>query len=70
VISLALENDWVTRLEVRVPELDSSPPGLRALPLTMQVSNLPVGPLSIDYRLSPYLPAGMSIPLTFWVNAK
>ena len=70
VISVALENDWVTRVEVRVPELDSSPPGSRALPVTMQESNLPVGPLSLDLRLSPNLPAGMSIPLTLWVNAK
>jgi uncharacterized protein (TIGR03437 family) len=68
VLSVANENDWVTRVDVRVPADLSSIDGTQSFNLTMRESGLPVAPLTLTPGLSPNLPAGLSLPLSIWVE--
>ncbi len=68
VVNVAHENDWVTRMDVRLPASLKATPGTQAFNLTVRESGLPVGPLSLTPRLSPYLPAGTSQPLVIWIE--
>jgi uncharacterized protein (TIGR03437 family) len=69
VVNVASENDWVTRVDVRLPASVTSTPGMPlAFNVTMRESGLPVGPLSLTADLSPGFAAGTSLPLTIWVE--
>jgi len=68
VVNLANENDWVTRVDVRLPASLAATPGTQAFNVTVRESGLPVGPLSLTPGLSPYLAAGASVPLSIWVE--
>jgi uncharacterized protein (TIGR03437 family) len=64
VVTVANENDWVTRVDVRLPASLTA----GTFNVTVRESGLPVGPLSLTPALSPYLPAGTSTPLSIWVE--
>jgi uncharacterized protein (TIGR03437 family) len=69
VVNVADENDWVTRVDVRLPASLTATPGMvQGFNVTMRESGLPAGPLSLTPGLSPYLPAGTPLPLTIWVE--
>jgi uncharacterized protein (TIGR03437 family) len=68
VMNVANENDWVTRVDVRLPASLTSAPGIQAFNVTMRESGLPVGPLSLTPELLPGLAAGTSLPLVIWVD--
>jgi uncharacterized protein (TIGR03437 family) len=69
VVDVANENDWVTRVDVRLPaSLTATPGTAQGFNVTMRESGLPVGPLSLTPGLSPYLAAGTSMPLIIWVE--
>ena len=69
VVKVADENDWVTRVDVRLPASLTATPGMvQGFNVTMRESGLPVGPLALTPALSPYLAAGTSIPLVIWVE--
>lgn len=68
VAKVANENDWVTRVDVRLPASLTPTSGTpQAFNVTMRESGLPVGPLSLA-PLSPNLPPGTALPLSIWVE--
>jgi uncharacterized protein (TIGR03437 family) len=71
VVNVTNENEWVTRVDVRLPASVTSTPGMaQYFNVTMRASasGLPVGPLYLTPDLSPSLPAETSQPLTIWVE--
>jgi hypothetical protein len=67
VVDVSKENDWVTRVDVRLPA-GFVPDFVTAAGVTMRESGLPVGPLSLTRDLPQDLPAGTSLPLSIWVQ--
>jgi uncharacterized protein (TIGR03437 family) len=67
VVDVSKENDWVTRVDVRLPA-GFVPDFVTAAGVTMRESGLPVGPLSLTPYLPQDLPAGTSLPLSIWVQ--
>jgi uncharacterized protein (TIGR03437 family) len=67
VVDVSKENDWVTRVDVRLPA-GFVPDSVAAASVTMRESGLPVGPLSLTRFLPQDLPAGTSLPLSIWVQ--
>ena len=69
VVNVTNENEWVTRVDVRLPASVTSTPGMaQGFNVTMRASGLPVGPFYLMPDLSPGLPAETSQPLTIWVE--
>jgi uncharacterized protein (TIGR03437 family) len=69
VVNVTNENEWVTRVDVRLPASVTSTPGMaQYFNVTMRASGLPVGPFYLMPDLAPGLPAETSQPLTIWVE--
>jgi uncharacterized protein (TIGR03437 family) len=69
VVNVTHENEWVTRVDVRLPATVTSTPGMaQGFNVTMRASGLPVGPFYLMPDQSPGLPAETSFPLTIWVE--
>jgi uncharacterized protein (TIGR03437 family) len=63
VVNVTNENEWVTRVDVRLPASVTSTPGMaQGFNVTMRESGLTVGPFYLT------LTAGTSLPLTIWVE--